>query len=436
MHRCSLALALLAGCSFPTSEFVLGSSDAAVVDTPVNDVDATQPDVTGDQPAPVDMVVQDNPTPDVPGDAPAPDVVTPDVTADVEDAAPDVPADVTVPNCDPIGSPMCPSGMVCNSFMCVAACEASKTACSGACRDLMTDDNHCGMCANPCGTTGVCRAGACTPRVGNFRVGTLGTSGCATAEHSTLTGGAHGAIAVSPNSVFVSGTGPATGPASATARFNALDLAAPSLVSGRIYESLATNLRDGTVFTFAAGGTPLGSGGGTASRLLEIDPATGALTGRIIALSGAVAMTGSSSAQVGIFSGYDRVVVLTGSRVINITLPAFAAPAMANMGMVSDVGSSAPLAHTACLSWAYYGLAESQGTDVSLVYVQNATTIARTRIGTTTMTTALATFSDLGSICGISASIPRNRWYFQFAGASQFGTGTQTVGFCHAAFER
>jgi hypothetical protein len=45
--------------------------------------------------------------------------------------------------------------------MCRVSCAAGFTNCSGVCRDLQTDNNHCGMCGRVCPGGTVCRAGTC-----------------------------------------------------------------------------------------------------------------------------------------------------------------------------------------------------------------------------------------------------------------------------------
>jgi hypothetical protein len=40
----------------------------------------------------------------------------------------------------------CPSGQVCASGAARVSCQAGQTNCSGVCRDLITDVAHCGAC--------------------------------------------------------------------------------------------------------------------------------------------------------------------------------------------------------------------------------------------------------------------------------------------------
>jgi hypothetical protein len=50
---------------------------------------------------------------------------------------------------------------VCSLGKCALSCAQSLTNCSGACIDLQTDDDHCGMCGNVCAIGQRCTAGKC-----------------------------------------------------------------------------------------------------------------------------------------------------------------------------------------------------------------------------------------------------------------------------------
>ncbi|MEZ4410961.1 MAG: MXAN_6577-like cysteine-rich protein [Polyangiales bacterium] len=55
----------------------------------------------------------------------------------------------------------CPAGQVCARGVCAVTCGAGFTECSGACRDLQSDLAHCGACGNACPAGQVCSMGAC-----------------------------------------------------------------------------------------------------------------------------------------------------------------------------------------------------------------------------------------------------------------------------------
>jgi hypothetical protein len=158
-----------------------------------------------------------------------------------------------------------------------------------------------------------------------FRIIALTTNGVVAVEHNGVTGDDRGGIAVSPSSVFV--TGDIT-----TGRFPIGNLTGGAAL-GTTYDALTGNLRTERVYTLANGSTPIPSGGGTITSLLEINGATGALTTNRIDLSQPIqASTGS-----GIFAGYDRIVLHTVTNAYSIALPT---------GLVTDLGPSPLLNHS------------------------------------------------------------------------------------------
>jgi hypothetical protein len=313
--------------------------------------------------------------------------------------------------------------------------------CAGFCRTLTTDDGNCGSCGRACAAGEVCRAGACTTSDGTFRIAALTSDHCVTVEQTTSVPGLddRGGIAVSTSQVFYTGDAPDLRMNPLTVRYRIGDLGG-GVSTGAGYDALVGNVRDGTVFTFTSGSTPLPSLGGTASRLQRLDGATGAL---IPGTAGAVGLSPSLElrsmavdSSVGIFAGFDRVVVHVGMQVFNISLRP------ATLGAVTEIARLPPLAHVACESWAYWGVAESFGGNVYLVYARDRTTIVRTRLPDG-MTAGVATFTDLGDLCGFTVSPAQGRWYFHHENTSQFrsmaGAGEpldETLGFCDATFER
>ncbi len=110
---------------------------------------------------------------------------------------------------------------------------------------------------------------------------------------------------------------------------------------------------------------------------------------------------------------------------------------------VVDLGAMAVPAHTGCESWAFWGVAEFSGGVLSVAYVQNANTIARTTVpagATSTLATfPTGTFSGLSDMCSFTFSPQRNRWYFHHEGSSSIRGSTscgvdETVGFCAGSF--
>ena len=252
------------------------------------------------------------------------------------------------------------------------------------------------------------------PRLGGqFRITTLSANGSAVVEHEFLTGDDRGGIAASASQVFYTGD-------NSTAHFALGDLSGGANLDLQ-YEALTSDLHAERVYSLGDGNVPISNGGGTVSTLLEIDGATGLLTGNQVTLSTPI----TAGNNTGIFAGYDQVVLHNGSRVYSIALPS---------GVVTDLGFMANPIHRTCESWAYWGVAEFFGSDLYLVYVENSTRIARARVPDGIIST-VQTFENLSDTCSITVSVPRNRWYFKHERASQFGGTFETIGFADAAFE-
>ena len=214
-----------------------------------------------------------------------------------------------------------------------------------------------------------------------FQITELSVDNAETIEHVNLTGDDRGGIAASFNDVLVTGD-------DSTARFNLSDLSGGTRL-GRVYDSLASDLRSGTVYVLANGATPI-SGGGTVNALLELDATTGALTSNTILLTTNVDMNGCNGCM-GVFSGFGRIVLHNGQRAFVILLPS---------GEVRDLGSMPAPQHQYSESWAYWGVAEYFNNAHWVVYVRDSQTIVRTRVPDG-LTETVAVFDTV--IVGMSA---------------------------------
>ena len=58
-------------------------------------------------------------------------------------------------------SPACTTWMVCVEGVCVLACDATSTACNGACVHIDSDAMNCGACGHACTAGMACSGGAC-----------------------------------------------------------------------------------------------------------------------------------------------------------------------------------------------------------------------------------------------------------------------------------
>jgi|GEM_PF-590587 len=255
-----------------------------------------------------------------------------------------------------------------------------------------------------------------TARAQDFSISTLTPNNAVVVDVNALVGDDRGGLAVSGSQVFLSGD-------VATARFNRDTLGGGASL-GVVRDGLVANLADSTVYLLGnASSNALPSGGGTFATLIELNGSTGVPSGNVIALSTPITLTGSSS-SVGIFSGWNRVVVHTGTRVYRVSLPD---------GTVTDLGAMAVPTRTASESWAYWGVAENVGSATRIVYVRNNTTISRTTVPSGA-TSTVATFANLNDMASFTVSVAQNRWYFHHESSSQFGAFSESLGYADATF--
>jgi uncharacterized repeat protein (TIGR01451 family) len=229
---------------------------------------------------------------------------------------------------------------------------------------------------------------------------------------------AYGPLAVSSSQVFYSDN-------FITARSSAADLSGGVELT-RLYAALASNLRTETVYALGDVNGPFNYGGGTATRLWEINGANGALSGARVNLSSPIVVPPLNS-EVGFFSGYDRIVILAGQRAYNIDLPS---------GSVTDLGPMLAPSHAFSQSGSFWGVAEHAGGIVYLVYARSDNrNIARTRVPDG-VTTNFVTFPSISFyMASITASVSRGRWYYHYIfGNPIFGNGTVVIGYASATF--
>ena len=327
-----------------------------------------------------------------------------------------------VGNCGRCGNAcVVPTGgsVSCTASACVQACPSGQTPCSNACVNMQIDRSNCGACGRACATGQVCAAGACVTISGaSFQVNNLTTTACVAVDHNTVTGDDRGGIAVSPTRLFYSGD-------NATARFDLATLGNITSI-GRVEDGLVSNLRDGTVYTLANNTTPITSSAGVVNGMLLLDASTGAVTTTRIAFSTPITLAYGS----GVFSGYDRIILYSGSRIYHIDLRTVSSGTAA----VADLGPFTFPTRNYCENWAFWGVAEFFGGNLYVDYVQSSTAIARTRIPDGA-TTVINTFTNLSDMCSFTVSTSNNRWYFHHEYTSQFSSTTnEAAGYCNAAW--
>ena len=288
------------------------------------------------------------------------------------------------------------------------ACPSGTSFCGVECIDVLSDPANCGRCGNACAAGQTCTAGACAAPIGGdgFRVDTLGTSGCRIVDHDAITGDDRGGIAMGADTVFYTGD-------TRTGVFNADSLAGAAASFAETF--IASDLRTGTTYALRMEGyAPPAEG-----NLLGLRELSASGLGADHPLSTPIRVGG----ELGIFSGWGRVVIASRDRVYSIAVPS---------GVVTDLGvMPMPDAHTRCETTAFWGVAEVIDGRVHLDFVRNSTQVVRMRVPDAA-TSVLASFSNLGDMCAFTVSPTRNRWYFHHEGGSQFGGTSETLGSCDA----
>ena len=249
-----------------------------------------------------------------------------------------------------------------------------------------------------------------------FRVTALRTNGAIIVDHDALTGDDRGGIAVSASTVFITGD-------NATARFNAEFLTGgASLGNGTIYDGMVTDLKTETIYLLASGTNILNSSGGTLDNLVQIDGATGALTSQRVILSTNIVL--QNSGNIGLFSGYGRIVIHLGFEAYDISMPS---------GQVTYLGSTQFLPHNFSESWAYWGVAEYLAGSIYVLFAESPTTIGRARLPSGAVSTA-ASFISFSDMASFIVSPSRSRWFFHYEGSGQLGGLSETLGSAKALY--
>ena len=263
-----------------------------------------------------------------------------------------------------------------------------------------------------------------------FGITGLSTTGSNTVEISPVTGGDRGGIALSPSQVFYTGE-------TSTGRFALADLTGGTAV-GAVRDFLLSDLSTGQVYVLGDGMTPLSasSSSGTATTLLEVDGATGALTGASSTLSSPIHLEVSVA---GIFSGWQRAVVAVppssespypDGAFFNVDLPSGTVTLVGGLAMMQKLILA--LSPNLCPSGGFWGVAEQLGTELWVAFA-HGDTVVRLR-APDGLDDVVATFSDITNICSFTVSPSNDRWYFEYPGTTQFGSGTQTLGYADATW--
>lgn len=254
----------------------------------------------------------------------------------------------------------------------------------------------------------------------HLRIQSLGSTGGRVVNHDSDTGDDNGGIAISGSRVIVNGD----------ARAVSFDL--PTLGDaaslGRKYDGLCSDLVTGAVFTLAHSGVPYARGGRSINELLEIDPISGALTGRRLPLTQTIPLARDPQVRphAGVFSGNGRVLIHNGTHVYDISL---------HFGTVAQRGGMIAPDWEETENWAVWGVAEFFGGTLHLAYREaGGSSIVRSRVPDGRMQT-IADFTNLGELANWTVSPFTDRWYFHHEGESQFGDAPEAVGYADALVE-
>ncbi|MEZ4411031.1 MAG: MXAN_6577-like cysteine-rich protein, partial [Polyangiales bacterium] len=325
-------------------------------------------------------------------------------------------------NCGACGT-VCSGGATCTAGRC--GCPAGQSYCGGTCVATTADVNNCGACGTRCGFGQLCASSRCVNGVTgpSFQVTALTTTACASIDATSVVSDTTGGIAVSATNVFDGG--------SFTGRFSATNLSGGARV-GTNYDGLLSNLRTGEVYALgtASGFLTRTTGAQTITRLVRLNPATGAATTTVIPLSTTIPVNTSSNIG-GVYSGYDRAVVVNGTNAFHIELPT---------GVTRDLGiQGIPDLRRACTgTWANWGVVEQIGGVLYLDFVRTDNRIARVRVGATAGSViGTQAFTNLGDACSFTVSPILNRWYLASDAVTQFRAGAgETLVVCNATTAR
>lgn len=273
----------------------------------------------------------------------------------------------------------------------------------------------------------------------SFQIMSLSTTSSSLVEHNTITGDDRGGIAISSTRLMYTGD-------NATGAFPTSNLSSGSATSYQ-YDAIASNIRTKQVYAL---GTTFGlvqMGGDTVTRLVPLDPTTGAAVSGDILLSTPISITNGST-QAGIFSGWDRIVLLDGSTLIayNIDLPS---GLVTSLGPVSLYVDTSVNDRCGCENWATWGIAEYYGGSVKLVYVASPSgglspsingflsgSIKRYDVSNGNVSSVADFPMGLADMCVMTVDPSSNRWYFHYEGYSgSFGFGSdENIGYAAASF--
>lgn len=270
-----------------------------------------------------------------------------------------------------------------------------------------------------------------------FQITSLTMSDSELVEHASVTGDDRGGIALSPTNLFYTGDD-STG---SFATANLLNVFA----TGFRYDAIVSNIRTKQVYALGTAWGLVQNGGDLVSRLVPLDPVTGSQMPGDIQLSAPISITSGWSAA-GIFSGWNRIVLLDGATLhgYNIDLPSGIVTPLGFINLPVDQGSSND--RCGCESWATWGVAEYSNGTINLVYAASPYftkpvtvqpgSIRRYAVESGAISKVADFPAGIADMCSFTVDPVTDRWYFHYegyAGTFDFGVD-ETTGSASASF--
>lgn len=226
-------------------------------------------------------------------------------------------------------------------------------------------------------------------------------------DHDMYSGDDRGGIAITNDHIFYTGD-------NYTVRYR-LDLTGG--ISLPRNDGIFSDLESGKLWTFVDTATGAFNPG-TYNAVAALDSNLN-FTGEIIHLS-----TSVFAASGGVFAGKGFVILFSAS---NNTFNLISLCS----GQVTSLGQpTSNYSPSYSENWAYWGIAEFDGTDYSVVYASGSQ-LLRYNIILGSVAVA-AQFNSLSDMAAITYSEYTNRWYFHYEGGSQFGGVSETLGYADA----
>jgi len=322
-------------------------------------------------------------------------------------------------NCGRCGNDCFATGQYCSAGVC---CDSGAENCGGTCVDTQTDLNNCGVCTMVCGAQELCLAGECSAAPPVVSIDTDPVNCTFALDHETATGDDRGGIAVAGGFVYYNGD-------NQVGRFDK-DTLGNGTALASINDAMVSDPFSGKLYALGTGAATFHDDGGKSpifTHLHSLDPNDGTIMATMM-LSQTVQP--GAGGNHGIFGGANFMILFDEDTDESFHID-FAT------GDVTSLGTNAHPTHADCEEWAFWGWAETDGTDFFIVYVRSTTQIARMNVSTG-VEEILATTTGLSDMCSITLDGIAGRWISHFEGvATQFNqgaSGEESLSSCPVTF--